>query len=93
MPNRTGPFLSDAARFLGLARSKRGADGVQKNTAAIPPAGAISAVDQHGREAVERLIMQYRIERAAKRMGKVALVLLVLALLASIIGLFRPKYL
>ena len=76
--------------------AKDGQMEMQKNTAGmetIPPAGAISAVDQHGREAVERLIMQYRIERAAKRMGMVALVLLVLALLASIIGLFRPKYL
>lgn len=45
------------------------------------------------RKAVEDLVMQYRIERAARRMGKFALFVLVLALLAAVASLLRPKYL
>jgi hypothetical protein len=44
-------------------------------------------------KAVEGLIMQYRIERAARRVGWVSIFLFVLALVASVIGMFRPKYL
>jgi hypothetical protein len=54
--------------------------------------------DQRGakspdRKAVEDLVMQYRIERAARRMGWVTLVIFVLSFIASVVGLFRPKYL
>jgi hypothetical protein len=45
------------------------------------------------RKAVEDLFMQYRIERAARRIGKVSIFLFVLALIASVISMFRPKYL
>jgi hypothetical protein len=45
------------------------------------------------RKAVEDLFMQYRIERAARRMGWVSLVIFVLSLVASVFGMFTPKYL
>jgi hypothetical protein len=45
------------------------------------------------RKAAEDLFMRYRIERAARRMGWVSLVIFVLSLIASVVGLFRPKYL
>ena len=43
------------------------------------------------RKAVDNLFMQYRIERAARRIGRVSLFLLFL--IASFVGIFRPKYL
>jgi hypothetical protein len=45
------------------------------------------------RKAIEDLVMQYRIERAARWMGKIGLLIFALAVLASVISLFRPKYL
>jgi hypothetical protein len=45
------------------------------------------------RKAVDDLVMQYRIERAARRMGWVSLIMFVLFLVASVVGIFRPKYL
>jgi hypothetical protein len=45
------------------------------------------------RKAVENLVMQYRVERAARRMGWVSLFIFVLCLIASVVAMFRPKYL
>jgi hypothetical protein len=45
------------------------------------------------RKAVEDLVMQFRIERAARLVGKIGLLILALSKLASIMSLFRPKYL
>ena len=45
------------------------------------------------RRAEEGLVMRYRIERAARRVGWVSLIIFVLSLIASVIGIFRPKYL
>jgi hypothetical protein len=45
------------------------------------------------REAVEDLVMQYRIERAARWMGKVGLLIFALAAVVAVISLFRPQYL
>jgi hypothetical protein len=42
---------------------------------------------------VEALVMQYRIGRAARRMGYAALLILSLCLIASIMSLFAPKIL
>ena len=44
------------------------------------------------RKAAEDLVMQYRIERAARRVGWFSL-FIGLSLVASVVGLFRPKYL
>ena len=35
--------------------------------------------------------MEYRIERAARRVGWVSLIIFVLSLIASVVGIFRPK--
>jgi len=45
------------------------------------------------RKAVEDLFMRYRIERAARRVGWVSLFIFGLFLVASVVALFRPKYL
>ena len=45
------------------------------------------------RKAAEGLVMQYRIERAARRMGWVSLLIFVLWLVASFVGIFKPNYL
>jgi hypothetical protein len=45
------------------------------------------------RKAAEDLVMQYRIERAARRMGKFALLIFAVAAIAAVASLFRPKYL
>ena len=45
------------------------------------------------RKAVEDLMMRYRIERAGRRMGKVALLILIPASIAAVASIFRPKYL
>ena len=55
-----------------------------------PTLGDQRAAKSH--KAVEDLVMQYRIERAARRMGWVSLVIFVLSI-ASVVGVFRPKYL
>ena len=44
-------------------------------------------------KAVEDLMMQYRVERAARRMGKFAILMLALVSIAAVASLFRPKYL
>jgi hypothetical protein len=45
------------------------------------------------RKAAEDLVMQYRVERAARRMGKITLLIFALAAIAAVASLFRPKYL
>ena len=45
------------------------------------------------RKAAEGLVMQYRIERAAVRVGWVSLVIFVLSLVFSAVSIFRPGYL
>jgi hypothetical protein len=45
------------------------------------------------RQAVENLVMQYRIERAARWMGKIGLLIFVLTVVAAVISFFGPKYL
>jgi hypothetical protein len=45
------------------------------------------------RKAAEDLVMQYRIERAARRMGRFALLIFAVVAIAAVASLFRPKYL
>ena len=45
------------------------------------------------RKVVEDLFMQYRVERAVRRMGKIALLILALALVSAFMAIFTPKYL
>lgn len=45
------------------------------------------------RQAVENLVMQYRIERAARWMGKIGLLILAALTVAAVISIFVPKYL
>ena len=45
------------------------------------------------RQAIDNLIMQRRVERAAKRMGWLAVMILALGIVASIASIFRRKYL
>ena len=52
-----------------------------------------SLIESPERRAVEDLIMHYRVERAARRMGKFALLVLVLVVVAAVVSVFRPKYL
>jgi hypothetical protein len=52
-----------------------------------------SVAKSRDRQAVEDLVMQYRIERAARWMGKIGLLIFALAAVATVISLFRPKYL
>ena len=49
--------------------------------------------NSRGRKAVGNLIMQYRVERAARRMGKVAVLIVVLLFIAAVASIFTPKYL
>jgi hypothetical protein len=45
------------------------------------------------RKAAEDLVMQYRVERAERRMGKFTLSIFALAIIAAVASLFGPKYL
>jgi hypothetical protein len=49
--------------------------------------------ETQNRKAVEDLVMQFRIERAARWMGKIGLLIFALSILASIMASFTPKYL
>ena len=46
------------------------------------------------RKAADDLFMHYRIERAARRVGRVSLFIFIfgLSFVASVVALFRPKY-
>ena len=55
--------------------------------------GNQSVAKSRDRQAVEDLMMQYRIERASRWMGKIGLLIFALAAVAGVISLFRPKYL
>ena len=44
------------------------------------------------KEAAKSLVMQYRIERATKRMSVVGLIIFVLAVICGIIAPFRPDH-
>ena len=61
--------------------------------AALEQDGHQSVAKSRDRQAVEDLVMQYRIERASRWMGKIGLLILALAAVAGVISLFRPKYL
>jgi hypothetical protein len=52
-----------------------------------------STYETQNRKAVEDLVMQFRIERAARWMGKIGLLIFALSILASIMASFTPKYL
>ena len=52
--------------------------------------GSIKEASRDGQTAVENLVTQYRIERAARWMGKIALVILAATVVASVISLFGP---
>jgi hypothetical protein len=43
-------------------------------------------------DAAKNLVLQYRMERAAKWMGRVGLVILAIGILALIISPFRPNH-
>jgi hypothetical protein len=55
--------------------------------------GNQSVAKSRDRQAVEDLVMQYRIERAARWMGRVGLLVFALAAVAAVISVFGPKYL
>jgi hypothetical protein len=55
--------------------------------------GHQSVAKSRDRQAVEDLVMQYRIERASRWMGKIGLLIFASAAVAAVISLFRPKYL
>jgi hypothetical protein len=61
--------------------------------AALEQDGHQSVAKSRDRQAVEDLVMQYRIERASRWMGKIGLLIFALAAVAGVISLFRPKYL
>lgn len=43
-------------------------------------------------QAVAKLVMQYRVERAAKRMGIVGAIMIVLITIAGVVSIFRPDH-
>ena len=60
----------------------------------IQPLAEIRSVKKsRDRKAADDLLMQYRMERAARRVGWVSLFIFGLSLVASVVALFRPKYL
>jgi hypothetical protein len=52
--------------------------------------GVMGIRDRQG--AARNLVMQYRVERAVRRMGKVALLLLPLIAIVMIAGIFVKRY-
>src|SRR5450631_3124487 len=54
-------------------------------------AGASRIDNARERKAVENLVMQYRVERAAKWMGKFAIVVLALVAVAAVASIFRTR--
>ena len=50
-------------------------------------------VKSRDRQAVEDLVMQYRIERATRWAGKIGLMVFALAIVAAVISLFIRNYL
>jgi hypothetical protein len=55
--------------------------------------GNQSVAKSRDRQAVENLVMRYRIERAVSWMGKIGLLIFALAVVAAVISFFGPKYL
>jgi hypothetical protein len=51
------------------------------------------ALNARERKAAEELFMQHRVERAARWMGKFAIVVGVLVLVAAVASIFTTKYL
>jgi hypothetical protein len=54
--------------------------------------GASRIDNARERKAVENLVMQYRVERAAKWMGKFAIVVLALVAVAAVASIFTERH-
>ena len=89
------PALADCnRRYLGGTRIHRIRFSSKTRTLRWPPMHHRKSPSRSlERKAAEDLVMQYRIERAARRMGRFALLIFAVAAIAAVASLFRPKYL